>query len=698
MRARKTEGPGEAAGHAAKPTQSAPRQNMALQQETRAKSQLGRLTSLGLREPWQVAFLLPHKWQDLTRVVRQFHATDIEEGLWVVVQGKLLSEPTVRFDGRPRLIGYLQDQAGHRIGFSQFGDTRHLAETLKTNRENVYLFGQVRHFNNALWLQNAERIPPLWVNRMRPQYPGKTGVLGPEKVRERVFGSLRQSIPIAAKWLRQELATIGDEAQLTELAGSPGETLEGLLTKAHLPATAQQGREAQESLEYLAALGTIKRASEQRLTGAPAPVSTGDWEQRAGSLPFAITPEQRAAVFDIVADLEASKAMHRLLIGDVGTGKTAVYALAAMACVDTGHKAIILLPSMPLASQIAGDFRTWWPDTRVQLVTAETEEMDPSCHIFVGTTALFNRMKVGPPAALLIVDEQQKFSREQREFLVGNQTNLLEVSATCIPRSQALAKYGVVQVSMLKTCHVKKKIHTRIWTADLRAGLFEQVRQTLERGGQTLVVYPRREGTENDSPEQAKHTVEEAYQAWNHLYPGRVRFSHGALKDQEKDQAVRDMKEGHADILIATTVIETGINLPRLQRVLIVHPDRLGLSMLHQIRGRVARAGGAGWCDLYLPKPVKPETMERLEVLTKTEDGFELAEMDMRLRGIGDLGALSSRQTGADDTFLFGRPIRLDLLDRAMEAINLNRQNTFAEQQDLDPDWLLESRYFAQFH
>lgn len=696
MRARKTEGTREAAGHAAKPIQPAPRQNMAHQQETRAKSQLGRLTSLGLREAWQVAFLLPHKWQDLTRVVRQFHVADLEEGMWVVAQGKMLSEPTVRFDGRPRLIGYLQDQAGFRMGFSQFGDTRQLAESLKINRENVYLFGQIRHFNNALWLQNVERIPPLWINRWRPQYPGKTGVLGPEKVRERVFASLRQAIPTAASWLREELATLGAEAQLTELAGRPGETLEGLLTKAHLPTTAQQGQEAQEALEYLAALGTVKKASDQRLTGRPAPISTGDWVQRAGSLPFAITAEQRAAVFDIVADLEAPTSMHRLLIGDVGTGKTAVYALAAMACADAGHKVMILLPSMPLASQVAGDFRTWWPDTRVQLVTAETEDVDPSCRIFVGTTALFNRMKAGDPPALLIVDEQQKFSREQREFLAGGQANLLEVSATCIPRSQALAKYGVVQVSMLKTCHVKKKIHTRIWTADLRIGLFEQVRQTLERGGQTLVVYPRREGAENDTPEQAKHTVEEAYRAWNRLYPGRVRFSHGALKDQEKDQAVRDLKEGHADILIATTVVEVGINLPRLQRVLIVHPDRLGLSMLHQLRGRVARAGGAGWCDLYLPKPVKPETMERLEALTKTEDGFELAEMDMRLRGIGDLGALSNKQTGADDTFLFGRPIRLDLLDKAMNAFAPNRHVAFADQEDIDPDWLLESEYRLQ--
>lgn len=678
-------------GNTARQTQAAPRPK-----KENLGYHLGRLTSIGLREPWQVAFLLPHKWQNLTRVLRQFHVAKVEEGEWVVAQGKLLSEPTMRFDGRPRLIGYLQDQAGQRLGFSQFGDTRRLAEILKINKENVYLFGQVRHFNNTLWLQNIERIPSLWINRLRPQYPGKTGVIAPEKVRERVFANLRQAIPTAAEWLRRELSSIGNEVKLLELADYPETTLETLLTKAHLPATVQQGIKAQEALEYLAALGTVKKASAQRLAGQSTPISTGDWEQRAYSLPFAITAEQQAAVADIVADLKASGPMRRLLIGDVGTGKTAVYALAAMACADVGHKVAILLPSMPLASQVFGDFRTWWPDARVQLVTADSEGIDPSCSIFVGTTALFNRMKTESSPALLIVDEQQKFSREQREFLAGRKTNILEVSATCIPRSQALAKYGIVQVSMLKTCHVKKKIHTRVWTADLRIGLFEQVRQTLERGSQVLVIYPRREGTENDTPEQAKHTVEEAYRAWNRLYPGRVRFSHGSLKDQEKDQAVRDLKEGSADILIATTVVEVGINLPRLQRVLIVHPDRLGLSVLHQLRGRVARAGGAGWCDLYLPKPVKPETMERLEVLTKTEDGFELSEMDMKLRGIGDLGALSNKQTGADDSFLFGRPVRLDMLDKIIDTFKRPSKCLPQTREDPDPESFLESLYLRR--
>lgn len=626
------------------------------------KDSLGRLKQLGLKETWQTALLLPKGWDDLRLVISDFHpASPYQEGQYVLVHGKLSGTPKVSFQGTPRLTGYLVDPAGHRLGFSQFGDTKKLQASLKPEPNSVYLYGQVRHFNNSLWLQNIERIPPSWVGRLRPQYPGKTRVITPETVRQRVFSHLKASVAHTAHWLAHELSSFGSPEALAELANNEGWSLSDLLTKAHLPANPETGRKAQEGVEILAGLGIIQKAMASQRETIDKPLSVGVWEERAEDLPFSLTEEQRSVIAEIVDDLAAPATMHNLLVGDVGTGKTAVYAHACAACLDGGGRVAILLPSMPLAAQVAKDFQAWWPDLKLQLVTGETDSLDPDCPLIIGTTAILFRMTEEPD--LLVVDEQQKFSREQREQLVGKGTNLLEVSATCIPRSQALVRYGVVKMLKLTKCHVKKKIHTRIWTQDCRAGLFENVKHTVDQGKQVLVIYPRREAGKKEGQGEDKHTVEEAFKSWSKLFPGRVRFSHGGLSDEAKQLALQDMLDDKADILIATTVVEVGINLPKLYRGVIVHPDRLGLSTLHQLRGRIARAGGCGWCDLYMPTPIKPDTMKRLEILTKTEDGFKIAEQDMRLRGIGDLGQTSDKQTGADDTFLFGRPVKMETLD-----------------------------------
>jgi ATP-dependent DNA helicase RecG len=142
------------------------------------------------------------------------------------------------------------------------------------------------------------------------------------------------------------------------------------------------------------------------------------------------------------------------------------------------------------------------------------------------------------------------------------------------------------------------------------------------------------------------------------------------MSDTDKETALQAMRENKASILVATTVVEVGINLPKLRRVVVVHPERHGLTTLHQIRGRVARLGGEGWCDLFLPNHVKEKTMNRLQVMETTTDGFKVAEWDMRLRGVGDLSQNSSKQSGSDDTFLFGRPLSLDILDEVMERMN----------------------------
>lgn len=626
------------------------------------EASLGRLTSLGIREAWQVALYLPTGWDDLTRPVREF--VDLQPGPAVLV-GRLDGQPSLKFDGKTRLIGYLSDERGRRVGFSVFGDTRAFQQELDEVDGPVALLGQLDQFGDRWWLKGPELVTEEWLGKLRPRYQGKTRVIRPDTVRDRVMKLLDRAIPEAADFLARELAEFGSRDDLVRRAGLPGWPLEGVLSEAHCPRSLRYGEAAQRALERLAALGVVKAARQVEGGGIDASFQPGGWTERASAIPFPLTVEQQAAIQAAIVDIRAVAPMRRILAGDVGTGKTAVYGTICASVVDAGGRAVVLAPTESLAQQVAREFRTWWPDLQLQVVTGS--QGDPiTAPLVIGTTALLFR-EVGTPD-LMVVDEQQKFSVSQREQLVGVGTNLLEVTATCIPRSQALLRYGVVKVSRLTKCHTPKTITTRIRQRDEWRSLLDDIMGTVKGGGQVLMVYPLREkGEDDEAPAVGElKSAEEIFEVWSKRLPGRVCWVHGQMSDDEKGEALGLMREGRCDIMVATTVVEVGIDLPKLRRVVVVHPDRHGLTTLHQIRGRVARKGGEGWCDLFLPYSVKEATLERLRVLESTTDGFKVAEHDMRLRGVGDLSQGATRQSGADELFLFGRSVRVEILDEVM--------------------------------
>ena len=646
----------------------------------KGKEQMGRLKSLGLTLPYQIPLLLPETWDDLTRPVDRFDST-LPAMPSCTITGRLRNTPSVRFDGAaPRLVGYLYDDLGNRIGFSAFGDTRDFQESLMSQPDRVTLLGQLDLFNGQNWLKTPEIISENWLGRIRPRYRGKTGVITPENVRERVLSRLTEAIPFTVEFLLQKLAQFGDRGRLTELAGAKGIDLETILYQAHLPRTVQHGEAAQEALQRLAPLGTIALASE----GKTAKVCTKkldlpDWRKRAADIPFPLTDEQERAIVDALTGISEGQApLHQIIAGDVGTGKTAIFAVVAATVVDAGGTVACMLPNESLAGQVFDEITSWWPDLPVQLLTgSHREELCGS--MVVGTSAILYR-DLGD-LDLVIVDELQKQSRQQREQLVGPNTHLLEATATCIPRSQALIRYGAVKVSRLTKSHTPKEIHTRIWRRNEWPTLYSAVLETLSNGDQVLMVYPLREKNEEvepkeqESPQQKKlelRSAAEVFEKWEKLYPGEVRLIHGQMTDEEKTAALKDMRAGRASILCATTVVEVGLTIPKLRRVVVVHPERHGASTLHQIRGRLCRNGGTGYFDMFLPNPVKEATVERLQVLVRTTDGFEVAELDMMNRGVGDLSTTSTRQSGADMTFLFGKAVSIPVLDEMIRIVGSN--------------------------
>lgn len=642
-------------------------------QTTVEKATLGRLKSFGMRSIDQAPLLLPKGYDDLRTVSRSFEW--LVEGEKVAVVGHLAGPPSVTLQGTPRMTAYIVDTHGFRMGFTFFGDTRELQKEFQQRSGELVMLGTVKTLGDSLWLSNPEIVDAGWVGRVRPDYPGIHRVINPDTARERMSRILPDAIPMAG---RSVWSVLNGSALAVRLAAtllrewvggplSPPEQIEHLLRTAHWPTSPEDGCEAQARLERLAALSIWVRMEQNRGKGVPSRwAKVAPIDQRAAALPFTLSDSQKSAVEAVRVDLRSGRPMRRLISGDVGTGKSAVLGLAIASVVDAGGRVFLIAPSQTLAEQLHAEFLQWWPDLTLltTLAVGGRSHGAASSRLVVGTTALLHG-DFGP-ADLVVVDEQHKFSVAQREQLVGSGCHLLEATATCIPRTQALAKYGVLDVSVLKS-RVSKNIRTRIWHGHERSDLWKEVLATMRAGHQVLVIYPTRS---DDAEKDDLPSAEAAAARWERSAPGKVGLAHAGRTEQENTEVLQRMREGSLLVLVSTVLVEVGINIPGLRRVVVMHAERFGLTQLHQIRGRAARHGGEGWFDLVLPRKVGDESQARLGVLERVTDGFEVAQEDLRLRGFGDLGAASERQTGSDGTFLFGRGVNVSYMDEMLERIS----------------------------
>jgi len=323
-----------------------------------------------------------------------------------------------------------------------------------------------------------------------------------------------------------------------------------------------------------------------------------------------------------------------------------------------------MAPNATLASQFQKEFGQAYPDIQTALVTAETSAATPATRIVFGTSAVLFR-DLGT-FMLVVVDEQQSWSRSQREHYVSSSTHLIELSATCIPRTQALVRFGRVTVSQMRQCHAPKNILTRLWEGpEQTQRLMQGISKVVEQGRPVIVVYPKREDSdsEGNGSVAGRYSVEAALDRWQRRFPGRVRALTSDDDLQAKQSALADLESGRANILLCTTIIQCGVNIQGLRNMVVAHPDRHGITALHQLRGRLARQGGDGFFELLVVEPLSDKARARLDAVASTTDGFKLADLDLELRGTGDMGDNSDTQSGADQTFLFGVPMRVELLD-----------------------------------
>ncbi len=373
------------------------------------------------------------------------------------------------------------------------------------------------------------------------------------------------------------------------------------------------------------------------------------------SLPFSLTPDQMTALEEALKDMDSPHPMNRLLQGDVGTGKTAV-AAALMAANATRHKqSALMAPTEALARQHAKTLSAFYGDhLKVALLLGSTPSAerhkildgieDGSISVIVGTHALFSSPVIYSKLGLVIIDEQHKFGVQQRLALLskGSEADLLLMSATPIPRTLALTLYGDMDVSTLEVFPSKKRqVETRLIPPRDKS-IKKSIDKTLEEGGQIYAVAPQIEDDETPGFVSAK----KLYDAFEKVYGEQVCLLHGKMKPEEKEEALESFVSGEKKILVATSVIEVGIDVPKARLLLVYEASHFSLSSLHQLRGRIGRDGHEALC-LLIERPEDEESARKLEVLVSSNDGFEISRADLSIRGFGELSG--NRQSGLID-------------------------------------------------
>jgi ATP-dependent DNA helicase RecG len=393
-------------------------------------------------------------------------------------------------------------------------------------------------------------------------------------------------------------------------------------------------------------------------------------------LPFKLTAAQKRVLREIADDLRSTKPMYRLLQGDVGSGKTIVALIAAILMIRNGHQAALLAPTEILVEQHYQRIRQLLDHSIV--VARATGSMsagerrtllaglrDGYIQLAVGTHALLEDRVKFQSLGLAIVDEQHRFGVEQRQklFAKGELPDILVMTATPIPRSLALAIYGDLELSVIDELPPgRQRIKTAVRAAHEVDRVYDFIDDEIAKGAQVYIVYPIIEESEKTNLKPLTHGFESTVRRFPKR---RVAMMHGRMKSDEKEATMQRFKRGEVDILVATTVIEVGIDVPNASIMLIVDADRFGLSQLHQLRGRVGRGTRKSYCILLHEERIAGEAKDRLRLFEKAKDGFEVAEHDLQIRGPGEF--LGTRQSGAL-RFRMGSILRdYDLMEQARD-------------------------------
>jgi len=623
-----------------------------------------RLAARGIRTVADALLFFPKGYEDRRRIVP---AAALRPGMTVPVRGRVVRVAgggPGAFGPRRVLEVTVSDGTGV-VSAKWFRAHPSLAQRFRPGEE-VVLCGTVRAFRSALEMHHPEVLPaavgrdPAHLGAIVPVYPEVEGV--PARVLRRIqrevvtryAPSVREFFPA---WMLARAGVPPLHESLAAVHFPPDDADAALLLSFSSP---QQQRLVFQELFLVQWRLARRRAGAAREEALPLPWDRQIVEEIKRRLPFALTDAQRRAVNEILKDMARPHPMQRLLQGDVGSGKTVVAWIAAMVAWRNGAQAAVMAPTEILAEQHHARFAALCRGlpVRVVLLTSavagrQRDEIlagiaDGSAHIVIGTHALIQEGVRFRQMALGIVDEQHRFGVLQRAALRGKgrkAPHLLVMTATPIPRTLAMTLYGDLDVSVIDRMPPGRvPVETHVTGEGNREMAWERVRREIAQGGRAYVIVPLVEESERLTLRDAARTAEEV----RRLLPGAgVALLHGRMRPAEKEEALRRFQAGDARVLVSTTVVEVGIDVPEATAMVVLDADRFGLAQLHQLRGRVGRGGRPGVCFLCPGRDAGEEALARLAVMERCQDGFRIAEEDLRIRGPGDFAGI--RQSGIPD-------------------------------------------------
>jgi len=627
-----------------------------------------KLQKLGLYTVQDLLFHLPLRYIDRTKITAIGGVQPLTE---VVIEGEVRGSDVV-FGRRRSLVCRIQDHSGlMTLRFFHFNQAQQQGLQPGTK---LRCFGEVRRGKSGLEMYHPEyqllnqAQPPALAETLTPIYPATEGV-----TQQRIRDLCGQALTLLEQhsiedWLPAELANSHSNYSLVDalhlLHNPPPGTAINLLAEGEHPA--QQRLASEELIAHHLSLLRLRQKIQHQAAPALLPNQAAA-DRFLAQLPFTLTAAQQRVAGDISADISQPIPMLRLIQGDVGSGKTVVAALGAVQAVANGMQAALMAPTEILAEQHRVNFETWLAPLGIRIawltgkLKGKAREVqlaaiaDGSAQIVIGTHALFQEAVEFHNLGLTIIDEQHRFGVHQRLALrkkgavidaeideEGSTPHQLIMTATPIPRTLAMSAYADLDCSVIDELPPgRKAIETVVLNELRRNDVIERVRASCQDGRQAYWVCTLIEESDVLEAQAAEATAQELQLLLSELSVGLI---HGRLKPKEKVQMMQAFKAGEINLLVATTVIEVGVDVPNASLMIIENSERLGLSQLHQLRGRVGRGSQSSHCVLLYSAPLSGNGAARLKIMRETNDGFKIAEKDLEIRGPGEV--LGTRQTG----------------------------------------------------
>ncbi len=622
------------------------------------QKRLKALQSSGIHHPSDLLYFFPRRYIDRSNIKPIGYLLMSSEPVTVV--GKVIKTDVTGYGAKKRLEVIIQDQTAS-LKAVYFKGWKYFINQFKPGAV-VALYGTAKQYGRYLSMAHPE-IEQL----AAPEEVDQLDKLIPIYPSNKHFSKAYISNKIIMGWVDQLLSaySVSDFLPDDLLQKHAFPTRETGLRSIHKPVNRKQIRIALERFKYEElflfelSMAKIKQERFQRAKGRK--MKAGDLTKQFfnNHLPFKLTDGQSSALAEIRNDLAGESQMNRLIQGDVGAGKTIVAIGAMLMAIDSGYQAAMMAPTEILAEQHYFTIKDFLEETgiRFRLLTGGqstslrrdilSDIEGGNCQLVIGTHAIFQEKVKFHNLGLVVIDEQHRFGVKQRNeiLLKGENPHLLVMSATPIPRSLAMTIYSDLDISIIAGLPAgRKPIKTAVRTDKDRKSVYEFIEKSVQQGDQVYVIFPLIEESEAMDLKDATMGFEKLKQRFPDI---SIDLLHGRMSSEEKEKIMSRFSNGDTGILVSTTVIEVGVDVPNATIMMIEHAERFGLSQLHQLRGRIGRGSKQSYCILMPGSAISKDGRYRLRKLVETTDGFEIAEADLKLRGPGDF--LGTKQSGLPD-------------------------------------------------